>query len=408
MSPYLCRFSLFHSLWLLCAFVAHTLNAQPTADGLYAAIQTSEGTFYAQLDYDKAPLTVANFVGLATGEKSWIDPINGAVSNAPFYNGLLIPRVEPGFVIQMGSPFNTTSGGPGYNFPDEFHIDLLHDAAGILSMANSSINTNGSQFFITLGAFSSLDSKHSVFGSVVEGMNIVTAISNQPAGSVTIIDITILRIGTAANAFDSSQWHLPEVQGVEINQLTVDTSTDTYDLDFDRSTFTQYAVNHSNDLQTWAAIQDNSLTHFSENTPATLDVSAVSIGEPKKFFRIAAANYPTAPSSVNGLTIDLHYTNNTSNEVLSLSFTDEPRSSYDIVNPLGSYTFDTSTASIGAYLWDLKFPSGQLIVSLESFGRFVFFFKFHPDGTGTFTGLDYDYFDGTSPFFGNFTWQATP
>jgi cyclophilin family peptidyl-prolyl cis-trans isomerase len=144
------------SIWLSILILAFEgLDAIPTTDGLYSEFQTTEGTFYAQLDFDKAPMTVANFVGLAEGSRPWVDFNTGAVSNAPFYNGLLIPRAEAGFVIQMGSPSNTLSGGPGYSFSDEIHPDLRHASAGILSMANSGADTNGSQFFITLNAASS-------------------------------------------------------------------------------------------------------------------------------------------------------------------------------------------------------------------------------------------------------------
>lgn len=119
-------------------------------DGLFAIFQTNRGSFTAQLDYEKAPSTVANFIGLVEGTRGWLDAQTGALRREPFYNGITFHRVISGFMIQGGSPNGQGTDGPGYSFGDEFHPALRHDAAGILSMANSGANTNGSQFFITL------------------------------------------------------------------------------------------------------------------------------------------------------------------------------------------------------------------------------------------------------------------
>ena len=143
---------------------------------LHAHFTTSEGAFTIRLFDDKAPDTVANFVGLAEGTKEWTDPKTGQKVQRPFYNGLVFHRIIAGFMIQGGDPLGTGTGGPGYKFADEFHPPLRHTKAGILSMANSGPNTNGSQFFVTLAPTSWLDNKHSVFGEVVEGMDIVERI----------------------------------------------------------------------------------------------------------------------------------------------------------------------------------------------------------------------------------------
>jgi peptidyl-prolyl cis-trans isomerase A (cyclophilin A) len=139
---------------------------------------TSMGDFVAVLYKDKAPKTVANFVGLAKGTKEWTDPRTRQKSNRPLYDGVVFHRVIPGFMIQGGDPLGNGTGGPGYQFEDEFHRDLRHAEPGILSMANSGPNTNGSQFFITVAETSWLDRKHSVFGKVIEGYDIVESISN--------------------------------------------------------------------------------------------------------------------------------------------------------------------------------------------------------------------------------------
>lgn len=172
---------------LLVVFAA--CNGQPriTEDGLFAVITTTKGDILLRLDYLKAPLTVMNFVGLA----------EGILSDAPFYDALSFHRVVQDFVIQGGDPLGNGTGGPGYQFPDEFHPELRHDKAGMLSMANSGKNTNGSQFFITLAPTAWLDDKHSVFGTVVEGMDVVTSIQE---GDI-MEKVEIIRRGREAREF---------------------------------------------------------------------------------------------------------------------------------------------------------------------------------------------------------------
>jgi peptidyl-prolyl cis-trans isomerase A (cyclophilin A) len=166
-----------------------------------ARFDTTEGTFTIRLFDQEVPNTVANFVGLAEGTKEWTDPRTGArKSGTPFYDGVIFHRVIDGFMIQGGDPLGKGVGGPGYKFADEFHPNLRHDRAGILSMANSGPNTNGSQFFITLGPTPHLDKRHSVFGEVVEGLDVVKKIGkvrtgsmDRPATDVVINKVTIER-----------------------------------------------------------------------------------------------------------------------------------------------------------------------------------------------------------------------
>jgi peptidyl-prolyl cis-trans isomerase A (cyclophilin A) len=145
---------------------------------LYAHFMTSEGNFTARLFDAETPNTVANFVGLAEGSKEWNDPRTGRKVSQPYYDGTIFHRVIDGFMIQGGDPLGQGTGGPGYNFADEFHPKLRHDKAGILSMANRGPNTNGGQFFITLAETPWLDNKHSVFGEVTEGMDVVRRIGS--------------------------------------------------------------------------------------------------------------------------------------------------------------------------------------------------------------------------------------
>jgi peptidyl-prolyl cis-trans isomerase A (cyclophilin A) len=162
--------------------------------GLTATVQTSEGDIEIELYDERAPRTVENFVGLATGEKVWEDPDTGEeVDGEPLYDGVLFHRVIDGFMIQTGDPTGTGRGGPGYTFDDEFHDELSHDGPGVVSMANSGPDTNGSQFFITLDATPHLDGKHSVFGRVVDGMDVVRAIGSveTDAGDRPVEDVVL-------------------------------------------------------------------------------------------------------------------------------------------------------------------------------------------------------------------------
>jgi len=150
--------------------------------GIYAQFDTTEGSFTIRLFDKEAPKTVENFVGLAEGTKEWKDPVTGQKQTGSYYNGVTFHRVIDGFMIQGGDRLGTGTGGPGYNFADEFHPSLRHDRAGILSMANAGPNTNGSQFFITLGPTPHLDNRHSVFGAVVDGLDVVKRIGSVPTG----------------------------------------------------------------------------------------------------------------------------------------------------------------------------------------------------------------------------------
>ena len=163
-------------------------------DGLYAKFHTSKGEILVKLENEKTPGTVGNFVGLAEGNLE-----NKAIAQGkPYYDGLKFHRVIPDFMIQGGDPKGNGTGGPGYNFEDEIHPDLKHDAPGKLSMANAGPGTNGSQFFITHIATPWLDGKHTVFGSVVEGQDVVDAI----AQGDKIEKLEIIRQGAAAEKFN--------------------------------------------------------------------------------------------------------------------------------------------------------------------------------------------------------------
>ena len=154
-----------------------TSKAKKGKKDMVAVFETSLGTFKIKLYSEKAPKTVANFVGLAEGTKEWTDPKTGSKVKKPFYNGLIFHRIIDGFMIQGGDPLGNGMGGPGYKFDNETSPELSHNKPGILSMANAGPNTNGSQFFITVAAVPRLDGSYSVFGEVIEGMDVVYKIS---------------------------------------------------------------------------------------------------------------------------------------------------------------------------------------------------------------------------------------
>lgn len=185
----------------------NTSKRADLGDGLFADIKTSKGDIIVKLEQEKTPVTVANFVSLAEGKNPFVSE---QYKNKKFYDSLIFHRVMKDFMIQGGDPLGSGQGNPGYRFMDEFNDSLIHDKKGILSMANSGPSTNGSQFFITHKATPWLNNKHSVFGEVVEGLNIVDSIANVPVGAgnrpvdpVTMNTIEIIRNGKEARKFDA-------------------------------------------------------------------------------------------------------------------------------------------------------------------------------------------------------------
>ena len=183
-------------LFILLSVTLISLSSQAKlADGLYANLHTNQGDIIVQLEFEKTPLTVINFVGLAEGKKH-----SNIQTGKPFYNGLKFHRVIDNFMIQGGDPKGNGTGGPGYQFNDEI-TDLTHNREGILSMANSGPNTNGSQFFITHLATPHLDGKHTVFGHVVKGMSVVNTIKQDDF----IRKVKIIRVGEKAQNFKTDE-----------------------------------------------------------------------------------------------------------------------------------------------------------------------------------------------------------
>ena len=193
---------------ILAVALMATINTNNlNKEGMYAKIKTNKGDIMLELEFEKTPLTVANFVGLAEGKIK----NNKKEVGEPYYDGLKFHRVIADFMIQGGCPDGNGMGGPGYQFPDEIHPDLKHSGPGILSMANAGPGTNGSQFFITHKETPWLDGKHTVFGKVTEGQDVVDAIAQDDK----IIEIDIIRKGVNAKKFDSKAIFDKELEKLE-------------------------------------------------------------------------------------------------------------------------------------------------------------------------------------------------
>lgn len=189
-------------------------------DGIYAEFDTTEGTTIAKLNFEETPLTVANFVALAEGTQEAVK--DSAKIGKKFYDGLIFHRVIKDFMIQGGDPEGTGRGGPGYKFADEFVDSLQHSKKGILSMANSGPATNGSQFFITLKETPWLNGRHTVFGEIVEGMDVIDSIGatetlpgDKPKDSIVLNAVNIIRKGSAAKNFDGNEIFQAETKRIE-------------------------------------------------------------------------------------------------------------------------------------------------------------------------------------------------
>ncbi|MDN3352928.1 peptidylprolyl isomerase [Actinomadura sp. DC4] len=170
------------------------------AETLTATLQTTMGPIVLRLFPDQAPKTVQNFVGLAEGTTQWTDPRTGRPATGPLYNGTVFHRVISGFMLQGGDPLGNGRGGPGYEFEDEFDSSLRFDRPYLLAMANAGPGTNGSQFFITVGPTPHLNNRHTIFGEVIQGQDVVDAIgktatdgSDRPIKDVVVESVTIDR-----------------------------------------------------------------------------------------------------------------------------------------------------------------------------------------------------------------------
>lgn len=396
------RLSLLLAVNLLSAVGAAAAPADP---GIFAVFQTNRGAFVCELFFEDAPMTVANFVGLAEGTRPFIDPAAGLVKR-PFYDGLTFHRVIKNFMIQGGSPNGQGTDGPGYQFGNEFSTGRLHNKAGVLSMANAGPDTNGSQFFITVAPTPHLDFKHSVFGEVVEGMDTVFAISqtetgnnDRPIDPVIIETIEIVRNGADAEAFDVDSQRLPK-----LNTLTPTMTMDPLPaLQFPRRIYQQEVLFVSSDLQTWTPHP----LPFHTTAPAdsSLDLSAITLGKSRQFFRLAVIEYGYVAAKIVGKRLTLNSESHDLSFVLNFE-TDRAESPDAPWLGTGSFNGEEVPRDLD-YLYFQDPVSGRVLFVLSGLVQINAFLQFETETSGTFSAI-VDPAASAWGFYGGFTLENFP
>jgi peptidyl-prolyl cis-trans isomerase A (cyclophilin A) len=298
------------ALLSLAVFRPENISAQ-----IYADVTVSggvNGTFTITLEHTKAPITVANFIGLATGQKGWLDLVTGGIRYDPFYNGVTFHRVIAGFMSQTGSRNGIGTDGPGYTFRDEIDPTLSHQPYTV-SMANSGPNSNGSQWFVTQGAPTDLDGVHTIFGKVTDPASqavcaainaVATDSSDRPVTAVTISSIAVRGLPQAG--FNINPTGLPKV----LNGGTVmKVAGASHALGFDHEPYSAYFGFHAPDLTNWSSMFSDSYFHSLAPAAGDYDVTSLATGS-KHFYRLARVDYSTcntdtapAPASIAGKTL---------------------------------------------------------------------------------------------------------
>ena len=361
------------SLVLLLLASASLAHGQIFADFSVSHGSNPLGTFRARLDFDKAPRTCANFIGLATGRRPWIRVTTGElVENTPFYNGLTFHRLIHNFVIQAGSPNGLGSDGPGYVVLDEYHADLRHSGRYMLSMAKAaSPNTGGSQFFITFAAAPTLDDKHSVFGEVIDGRSIIDGFTdsatyptnpsnNKPLTPITITNVTLSGPDYAAFDLNAAALQLPSLRNTALI-ASRNSSASTFSTAFDRQASHEYLNSHSTDLKSWTPFRY--LT--SCDAKANEDFTSTGVTSPKFFMRMIDADYgflTNAPVDLNKNGRKLRI-NNRAGDWVELTLTG---------GTTGTWTASDSTSgTLSNVTWNDSAPATGLFGGTSSQIRFL-------------------------------------
>ncbi len=301
-------------LFFILSMTGSSLRAQIYADVSVSQGTTPLGTFRILLEHQKAPRTVANFIGLATGQRKWVNPRTGAVQiGKPYYDGLIFHRLIHDFMIQGGDPLGNGTGGPGYVFQDEFDPSLSHSDAYIVSMANSGANSNGSQFFITLSAPTHLDQKHAIFGLVINDATYPnsralidsfknstayqTNASNLPNTPITITSITVSGPDLAAFDLEAPEYRLPYVNGKTIT-LRHDSVTSSSALQWEARDSFDYPVYYSTNLETWS--KPGSILSMEDNPAYSIDITTLT-ATPASFYTVVEIDYREVPQAPQDL-----------------------------------------------------------------------------------------------------------
>lgn len=363
---------------------------------IYADVSLSGGVvgnFTITLKPDKAPVTVANFIGLATGQNGWLDLQTGSIRHDPFYKGVTFHRVVAGFVSQTGSPNGTGTDGPGYTFRNEIDPTLSHATPYTVAMANSGTDTNGSQWYITQGDQSSLDGNYTIFGAVTSGqevcdaLNAVTtnATTSQPITPVTISSIAIYGLSLAD--FNMNPPGLPRV----LNGGTVmKASGSTFSLGFDHEPYSYYYGFDTPDLTSWSSFINPQYFHSAAPGAGEIDVTSLKTGS-KHFYRIARVDYSLCaitggPATIAGKTLTFPGLLGTSSIALVIDAAGTG-GTYQITfanNPVNSGQITSLTYSSNASPY-----AARLRVTLQWNSDIVLWFdflNFTSASGGTFTG----------------------
>lgn len=346
------RFTRISSGLLALAFATFHAHAAftPSEDGLYAVFDTSEGEFAAELYFEQAPLTVANFVGLAEGSVLRWDVEEKQPISGPFYDGITFHRVLKSTLIQSGSPNGRGTDGPGYTFPDETSESLTHSAAGTLSMANSGPNTNGSQFFITIIPTPSLDGRFTVFGKIVSGMDVVSDIGevplvandvngqvDKPESEITINSVEIIRQGLAARQFNPRDHDVPNVFYPTIDLEIGDSKTTAT---FPRKKYAEYIVRTSSDLTNWE-VEETLDPSYDAPSSHQLEITDLLNAEKNAFVDVMEV---TSPRSIDASGTEIEMSLDDGEALISLNLSD--RSS-------GTFDFDIYDGTVNFVWWVL-------------------------------------------------------
>ncbi len=386
------RVALGLSLTAAALIFAPACSAQ-YADGIYAEFTTSMGSYTCRLEYALAPRAVANFIGLATGEHSWLDLASGQVKNSPFYNGTTFHRVIAGFMNQGGSPNGQGTDGPGYQFVDEFTPSLRHDGFGVLSMANSGPDSNGSQYFITVSAQPQLNDVHTVFGRLYGGSNVVYAINHvttgandKPLTNVIVQSVIIRRIGALAQAFDIHAQNLPVVTNLAVTIVRMGANVS---LSFGNRLYADNRLYASSNLTQWTGAELGIETAAPFSNAVSRSASA-----PREFYRMAQVQYSSttfAPRTLFSRTLTLNF--NQGLGTITVIFNSSGGGSYtDSLGPPGTVT---------SYTWRQQPFRGFLApIYYSGLPAMNLRLDFNNSGSGTLGG---DWFPYSLSVSGNFT-----
>lgn len=367
---------------ILCGLIlccANRLVAQ--ADGIFADFKTSMGSYTCRLDYAVAPKAVANFIGLATGQQTWLDLNTGWVRTDPFYNGLIFHRVIKGFMNQGGSPNRQGTDGPGYVFTDEFSAAARHDGPGVLSLANSGTDSNGAQYFVTVAATPWLDDVHTIFGRVVGGLDVVLAINgvatlnDKPQTNVVVETVTIRRVGVAAQAFNIHAQGLPTLSNPTVRATVQSTNAN---LLFGRAAHVDSRLFSSTNLTSWSS----KLLGITLDQPVAGGISTPATNQ-VEFFRVAQVQYggsTLAPPSVAGRTLTIQFGNELGTITVQFNATNG-----------GSYTYTKgASGTITNYEWIQEAYVGRLWpIEYSNLVTMVLRLNFDTPSAGTVTGTAY-------------------